>query len=600
MPGLFGILNLKPNPNPKREKSVVFAKMADILRHHEVDQVEQAYISGSNLMIGRVHLPGRDPYEWPYHPDSTRSDIQLFVSGSLLERDTNEPIHSMPGIATLRRWKGLFSAVLTEAHSGTTLLVADRRASVPIYYVQIEDQLIFAPEVKALLPSLEEKEIDLEALATYLAQGYLHSDQTLFQSVKRLRGGELLRAENGKLEKEAYWRFAPWLDSDGASQVDLEHELGELLNAAVRKHMGDPEKTLIFLSGGMDSRGILGGALANVHGEAERLNTISLGVSHGTRNSDVAVAASVARHLHTNHRFIQLKITNYREHFTRVNYLIDGLSDVAAFHSFEYPIMAELRKSGFERALFGEEVFGYTRPASTSELAFRLQGMRCLRDVQSFASVIQGSCYDELCEASDAAVERGLLEVRDLSPNQSQEFIYFNRELQTRAQIGSYYKQIELDYRSPLLDESILDFMAKVPDPMRVDKLIFRRVFNRAYPRLAQFPFAQRANLEDWPTLLSTETPVREYVLEEINDQTSGIWEFLDPVALTKLLGAIGRGSGFRSNSKTLLKKGLAIYAPGVLAYVREQGRSRPVVRLEDHVVIMRSLALKNWYDTFV
>ena len=600
MPGLFGILDLNPAATTAKEGNVVFTKMADILRHHEEDQVEQAYILGSNLMVGRVGLPGRNPLEWPIRPDGTGSGMQLFVSGPLLERDTNGPIHGIPHITALGRWRGLFSAVLTKPDDATTLLVVDRRASIPIYYVETKDHLLFAPEVKALLLSLTEKEIDLEALATYLAQGYLHADQTLFQSVKRLRGGELLKVKDGKLVKETYWQFAPGSVPDSASQADLEHELGQLLNAAVRKHMGGPEKTVIFLSGGLDSRGILGAALANVHGEGERLNTVTMGVGQRMMNSDVTVAASVARKLNTNHRFVQRKITDYRENMTRVNYLIDGLSDVAAFHSCEYPIMTELHNSGYERALFGNEVFGNSMSASTIELAQRLQGMRRLREVQGIASIIQRPWYKKLCEASDAAVESALLEGRDLSPNQTQDFLYFSRRLQTWGQVNDYYKQIELDYRSPLLDDGILDFMAKVPDPMRVDKWLFRKVFTREYPSLAQLPFAKRRDLEDWPKLLATKTPVREYALEELNDRSSGIWEFLDPVALTKRLEAIERGSGFRSKPRDLLKLSLAIYAPGVLAYVREQRRTHSVVYLEVHVVILRSLALKNWYDTFV
>jgi len=101
-----------------------------------------------------------------------------------------------------------------------------------------------------LISLLVKREIDLGAFATFLALGYLHSDQTLFKFVKRLPGGELLRVENGDVVKETYWRFAPGSALGSASQADLENELGQLLKAVVRKHMGDPEKTVIFLSGG--------------------------------------------------------------------------------------------------------------------------------------------------------------------------------------------------------------------------------------------------------------------------------------------------------------------------------------------------------------
>ena len=557
-------------------------------------------------MIGRVGLPGQNPLEWPICPDGGESGIHVFVSGPFIERGTNEPVNSMPDKTALRRWGGFFSAVLTDPIHGTTLFVVDHKASFPIFYAQTRDQLLFAPEVKALLASpLVKKEIDLGALATLLAQGYLLGDQTLFKSVKRLRGGELLRVENARVGKEIYWQFAPGSISDGVTQVDLERELGQLLDASARKHLGEPEKTIIFLSGGVDSRGILGGALANVHGDGTRLNTVSWGASEGTDDSDVAVAALIARHLHTNHRFMQRKTTDYREHFTRVNYLIDGLSDISAFHPYEYQIMVDLRKSGYERVLRGDEIFGWSLSASTNEGAFALANLRRLRDVQGLAAVIQGTRYDELCEASDAAVEQALLEARDFTPNQAKDFFYFTHRLQCYLQTASYYKQIELDQRNVLLDDPILDFLAKVPDPLRIDKMLYRRVVAEKYSLLTQFPLAKRSNHEDWLQLLATDSPVRGYALAEFNDRSSGIWEFLDPLGLDKVIYSVGKKHPVQSmfqrvKPKSLLKKGLKSLAPTLLAKTRAQRHARPVINLGADKIIFRSLVLKNWYDTFV
>jgi len=608
MPGLFGILSLKPNSTSGEENRIIFTKMADTLRHHGDDRLEQAYVTGSNLLIGRIGLAHQDSISWPNYPYGEETGVRMFVSGPLLERETDGPISRVPENTAFRHWHGFFSAVLAEPTRGTTLLMVDRRASMPIYYVQIRDQLLFAPEVKALLASpFFKKEIDLGAFATFLAQGFLLGDQTLFKSARRLRGGELLRVENGRVVKETYWRFLPGSVPSDASQADLECELGQLLNAAAGKHMGEPEKTIIFLSGGVDSRGILGGALTNVQGHGEKLNTVCWGESQGAKDSDVAIAALMARHLNTKHRFMQRKITNFRENFRHVNYLIDGLSDIAAFHPHEYQIMAELRNSGIERVLRGDEVFGLKYfSASTIEGASTVAYLSRLRSVQRLAPVIRETHYNEFCEASDAAVERALSEARDLSPNQAKDFFYFNHRLQCYLQTASYYKQIEMDHRNILLDDQILNFLAKVPDSLRVDKMLFRQVVIREYPLLAQFPYAKQGNLEDWPKLLSTDSPVREYALEELRDRTSGIWEFLDPDALTKVIGTLGKGFGFHSilaqrlNPKSLVRESLMIFAPRLLAQIRSQRRARPVVRLGVDKIIMRSLVLKNWYDTFV
>ena len=64
-----------------------------------------------------------------------------------------------------------------------------------------------------------------------------------------------------------------------------------------------------------------------------------------------------------------------------------------------------LRVAGFERALRGDEVFGWSFPASVY--------LRRLRDAPGLAPVIRADYYNALCEASDTAVGDARHEVRD-------------------------------------------------------------------------------------------------------------------------------------------------------------------------------------------
>ena len=106
----------------------------------------------------------------------------------------------------------------------------------------------------------------------------------------------------------------------------------------------------------------------------------------------------------------------------------------------------------------------------------------------------------------------------------------------------SYWKLIELDYRNPFLDESILGFMKRVPERLRLDKALYRQALARKYPALVQFPFAQLANNVKWETLLTTDSPIRAYALKEFADSSSGVWEYLDPDALAAMLRAPEKG----------------------------------------------------------
>lgn len=605
MPGLFGILDLNPQSAPDDETNRIFTRMAESLRHHTDDDFDQAHVSNPSMLIGRMSLPWHNSEKWPHQSASGVSQMQVFVSGQLIERAQANGALSFSEASIFRQWQGFYSAVLTDPGTGIVLFVADRRASQPIFYARVRGKLLFAPEVKALLvnPYIS-REIDQGALATFLAQGYLLGEQTLFKSIKRLQGGELLRVENGSLTLVPYWRFVPGSNTGDATQEELEQELGQLLNAAVQRHLGEPEKAIIFLSGGTDSRGILGGALKLVQNDGGKLNTVSWGEDRGSRTSDVAVAAMIAHQLNTRHRFIQRETTDYRERFRSVNYLIDGLSDISAFHPSEYQIMVDLRNAGFERALRGDEVFGWSLSAASIEGAFALANLRRLHNVQGLDSVIRATRYSELCDASDAAVDQVLLEVHDLRPDQAKDYFYFRHRLQCYLQTASYYKQVELDQRNVLLDDTILDFLVRVPDHLRIDKLLFRKVVFKTYPRLAQFPYAGRSNLENWQSLLARNTQIRQYALDEFADRSSGIWEYLDPTALTEVMMSLRSSGGIKSTlakfkPKVLIKQGLKIIAPGLLTQTQAQRRARPVVQIGVDNIIMRSLVLKNWYDTF-
>lgn len=606
MPGLFGILDLElGSPEGRSDMAIIFDEMLDPLRHHAEDRLERGGSVESGLLVGRIGLPHLNPVPWPGEDDPRIP--RSFVAGSLIEGGEGDPdpLVTMAPAA----WRGFFSALVTDPRRQATAIFADRRASVPVFHARVGRWLLFAPEVKALLAVASVgREPDEAALACLLAQGHLLADQTLFRSVRRLCGGQLLRCEGGQVVQETYWRFAPGSAPDGTAPAELQRELGRLVGDAASRHLGDPARTVLFLSGGVDSRGILGGALAAVGGRAATLHTVSWGANDGPADSDVAVAAAIARKVGTAHRFIRRQVEQYRENFTRVNRLVDSLSDIAAFHPHEHQIMADLRAAGFERVLRGDEVFGWSYPATTLAGAQALVNLRRLRDVQDAGAVIRPEHRAALDDASDGAIDAALNEVRGIDPNRAKDFLYFTHRLQCYLHTAGYYKQMELDQRNVLLDEPILDFLARVPEPLRFDKKLYRDAMARTYPDLARLPSARRDNLEDWTSLLTADTPVRAYAVEELSDRSSGIWEYLDQAAVSGLVTALGRapdgaperGSGSHIRLRPLVRRALEMVAPKVAYRIQARRAARSVIHLGPTNLVLRALVLKNWHDTFV
>jgi hypothetical protein len=70
--------------------------------------------------------------------------------------------------------------------------------------------------------------------------------------------------------------------------------------------------------------------------------TMTWGAFPDLQHSDVVVARQLASHVGTRHSFREKQITDYRDNFTELNRLSDGLSELAALHPGEYRIMVWL------------------------------------------------------------------------------------------------------------------------------------------------------------------------------------------------------------------------------------------------------------------
>ena len=599
MPGLFGVVRVSAQSAPPEHLSEIFGRMAGLLAHTEEDLI-QRWSAPDHLLIGRVGASHLHHVPWPAQADS--GDLpRSFVAGVLHDGNvTAQGNRDAPPALNPSTMRGFYCLAQYDPPR-RFLLAADRCASFPLYYAQVGGLLLFAPEVRALLalPALQ-PDLDLGAAATLVSCGHLLGDQTLVSTVRRLRGGEALVVEDGECDRRVYWRFAPGSRSGGESDLELEVELGRLVRASTRRHLGDPEKTAIFLSGGADSRGILGAALEAVGGEGELLHTVSWGVSEGRPDSDVSIAGRIARATNVNHRFLPRSTDEYGRHFLRANALIGSASDVAAYHPLEYTFMEDLRSSGFERALRGDETFGWLAPAHTIAEALKKVKLHRIGDDRHLRDFIRVEHYDELRTASEAVFANAAEEVSGSEPNDALDILYFTHRLQGYLNTASYYKLCWLDQRNILLDDEILDFVELIPARLRADKLLYRRAMARAFPQLWQLPFATADNLERWSVVLAESRPVREFVKESLEDERSQIWEFFDRRALVSLFGSTSPESlqsSAATRSRSWLRTTLLRLPDPVVAGLRGWRAAHLPLRLPAHAVLFRILVLKQFVD---
>lgn len=182
------------------------------------------------------------------HRFSSATDSEVIVHG-----------YEEWGTDCLARFNGMFAFALWDAGRQRLWLVRDRLGVKPLFYAVTGSGVAFGSEIKVVLadPAVE-RTIDYEALSYYLALNYLPAPFTLFKHVRQLEPGQHLIADrNGNVSVSTYWDLV--FDNDPAprTEVSWKEEFDALMDDAVRLRLVSDVPFGVFLSGGVDSSGVV-------------------------------------------------------------------------------------------------------------------------------------------------------------------------------------------------------------------------------------------------------------------------------------------------------------------------------------------------------
>jgi asparagine synthase (glutamine-hydrolysing) len=178
----------------------------------------------------------------------------------------------------LEQLNGMFAFAIWDKHEKTLFAARDRMGEKPFYYTLLPGGAIaFASEMNALraYPGIG-AELDPCSLGRYLTTGYTFDERTILASVRRLPAAGYLRVEQGKsLVVGEYWSLASAFGRRfSGSRAQAEGVLRDLLDDSTRLRLESDVPLGAFLSGGIDSAGVVDSMRQTVAAKQIRAYTI--------------------------------------------------------------------------------------------------------------------------------------------------------------------------------------------------------------------------------------------------------------------------------------------------------------------------------------
>ena len=504
MPGILGLCDFRRD---NEELGKLLDRMSDSLRHETWYHTDR-YVSAP-LAMGRVSLGLLNPEPQPiFSKDRTRCivlDGELYNYDSLkaqlraeghrfsLENDVEFLLHwyEARGIEGLRELNGSFVLAIWDSRTQTVTLAGDRYGLRPLYYVQRTDCLLFASEVKALLADpLLTREIDHHAVADFFAFELLLGDKTFFSEIRVLPPASALTFGQQTWSIKRYWDFQFCEEPTPIDEQATVIRLDDLLQSAVSHCISDKLTTGVFLSGGLDSRTLLG-AIAR---QSLPVQTFTMGREG---SYDMRFAQQIAETVGTEHHTLTLCPEAQTELIERGVWLTDGMMNCIHMSILNLLPLTRNFVDVVIDGIGGDGMLGghylsssFFDATNDEELS---QALFARFNTAIPPSLMSGLLSDHFfAQIKDLAYESMREEVRQAPPKRlvnKSLYVYMRNRQRRFISFGPIMTRSQLESRAPFYDNDLIEFIYSLPAEIRDNHKLHWLLLTRHYPELAAIPW---------------------------------------------------------------------------------------------------------------
>ena len=409
----------------------------------------------------------------------------------------------------LEKIDGMYAFSIYDKEKRKLILARDRVGVKPLYYSRINDELVWASELKAIKKFYNDKlAVDNEAVYDFLTYLYIPTPKSLYKNVYKLEPAHYLELDlnNNSVSKNRYWELN--VSEKNITLDEAANKLKKLIYDSVKEQTMSDVPLGYFLSGGLDSSCVVTYASKFSNNNT----TYSIGFDVEEHN-ETGYAKIVAEQFATEHHEKILTADVASELLENLEKWYDEpFADTSAFPTFLVSEFAREKLTVVLTGDGGDEVFGgykwYKRfeKYSKRHLPFaKILKMITSGTARCFPKTVLGNAaerfersyllddfalYAELLDAVPAFRRKKYRKYFNI-PEDYDDYWYFRKHyrkdlpLYTRLQYLDFHTYlpddiltkvdratmaVSLEARVPLLSRKIIEFMFSLPENIRYNK----------------------------------------------------------------------------------------------------------------------------------
>ena len=183
--------------------------------------------------------------------------------------------------------RGSYTLAYVDALAPRLILATDSLGIRPVYYLDDGEKVVFSSTMSAF-ERLSELQLraDERGMTEKAALGFSLADRTRYDSVKCLPHGQARTFSSGPVVSHEYWNWSASVVG-GRSQAEISRHVFDSFVDAIRIRLTDEKRVMAFLSGGLDSRCVVGA----VRGLGVEVNTVNFAPEN---SQDLIFGAQIA------------------------------------------------------------------------------------------------------------------------------------------------------------------------------------------------------------------------------------------------------------------------------------------------------------------